>query len=139
MIPTGEIETVVGTPFDFRNAATLGSRINDHSMQLKNGKGYDHNFVLNKHAARTPVARVKGDISGIVMEVFTDQPGLQLYSGNFMEGKNILKWSAKDEYRTAFAMETQHFPDSPNKPSFPSTELRPGQSYKSSTCYKFCI
>ncbi|MEO6849653.1 MAG: hypothetical protein ABI166_03455 [Mucilaginibacter sp.] len=76
-------------------------------------------------------------VSGIVMEVFTNQPGMQFYRGNFMQGKNILKYGLKDDYRTAFAMETQHFPDSPNQPSFPSTELRPGQLYKTSTGYKF--
>jgi len=137
LIPTGEIDTVANTPFDFRSAATIGSRINDHNVQLKSGGGYDHNFVLNKHAWRTPVARVKGDISGIIMEIFTDQPGLQFYTGNFMQGKNTLKCGQKDDYRTAFALDTQRFPDAPNQPSFPSAELKPGQLYKTTTCYKF--
>lgn len=137
LIPTGDIDDVSGTPFDFRKVATIGSRINDHNGQLKKGKGFDHNFVLNKHAMHTPVARVKGDKSGIVMEVFTDQPGLQFYSGNFMRGKNILKGGGKDGYRTAFAMETQHFPDSPNQPSFPSTLLSRGKEYKTQTVYRF--
>ncbi|MBB3057646.1 aldose epimerase family protein [Mucilaginibacter gotjawali] len=137
LTPTGNIEDVTGTPFDFRKAATIGSRINDHSGQLKNGKGFDHNFVLNKHAMHTPVARVKGDKSGIVMEVFTDQPGLQFYSGNFMRGKNILKGGGKDGYRTAFSMETQHFPDPPNKPLLTSTLLSRGKEYKAQTIYRF--
>jgi aldose 1-epimerase len=137
LIPTGNLEDVTGTPFDFRKVATIGARINDHNEQLEKGKGYDHNFLLNKHAIRTPVARVKGDKSGILMEVFTDQPGLQFYSGNFMKGKNTMKRGKKDAYRTAFALETQHFPDSPNQPSFPTTELKPGQTYKTMSCYKF--
>jgi len=136
-IPTGSLEDVAGTPFDFRKGYLIGSRINDHNEQLSNGKGYDHNFVLNPHSTRTSVASVIGDKSGIVMEVFTDQPGLQFYSGNFMQAKNTMKGGHKDEYRTAFAMETQHFPDSPNQPSFPSTVLKPGEVYQSTSVYKF--
>ena len=136
-IPTGSLEDVAGTPFDFRKGYSIGSRINDHNEQLSNGKGYDHNFVLNPHSTRTSVASVIGDKSGIVMEVFTDQPGLQFYSGNFMQAKNTMKGGHKDEYRTAFAMETQHFPDSPNQPSFPSTVLKPGEVYQSTSVYKF--
>jgi aldose 1-epimerase len=137
LIPFGKEETVHGTPFDVTRTATIGSRINDNNDQLKNGKGYDHNFVLNKHAPNIAVATVKGDKSGIVMEIFTDQPGLQFYSGNFMQAKNIMKEGKKDEFRTAFAMETQHFPDSPNQPLFPATELKPGQTYKTTSVYKF--
>ena len=137
LIPTGVIESIVGTPFDFRRGATIGSRINDHNTQLANGKGYDHNYLLNAHHINTSVANVIGDKSGIVMDVFTDQPGLQFYSGNFMQSKNTMKGGHKDDYRTAFAMETQHFPDSPNQPSFPSTELKPGQQYHSISIYKF--
>ena len=136
-IPTGSLEDVAGTPFDFRKGYSIGSRINDHNEQLSNGKGYDHNFVLNPHSTRTSVASVIGDKSGIVMEVFTDQPGLQFYSGNFMQAKNTMKGGHKDEYRTAFAMETQHFPDSPNQPTFPSTVLKPGEVYQSTSVYKF--
>ncbi|BAU54152.1 aldose epimerase family protein [Mucilaginibacter gotjawali] len=136
-IPTGKIEPVAGTPFDFTKPATIGSRINDNNEQLKNGTGYDHNFVLDKHDLTTPIATATGDKSGIEMQVFTTEPGLQFYSGNFMKGGNTMHGGAKDELRTAFAMETQHYPDSPNKPQFPSTELKPGETYKTVTIYKF--
>ena len=138
-IPTGKIEPVAGTPFDFTKAATIGSRINDHNEQLKNGTGYDHNYVLNKHDLKIPVATVTGDKSGIEMQVFTTEPGLQFYSGNFMKGSNAIHGGAKDEKRTAFAMETQHYPDSPNKSQFPSTELKPGETYQTVTIYKFSV
>ena len=138
LIPTGKIEPVKGTPFDFITPATIGARINDTTNeQLKNGKGYDHNFVLNKHDLNTPVATVKGDKTGIIMKVYTEEPGLQFYSGNFMAGTNTMKYGEKDEHRTAFAMETQHFPDSPNQAQFPSTTLKTGQTYKTQTIYKF--
>jgi aldose 1-epimerase len=137
LIPTGKIATVQGTPFDFRKATTIGARINEGDEQLKNGQGYDHNFVLNKHTLQTPIATVQGDVSGIVMEIFTEEPGIQFYSGNFMKGEFKFKGDKKDDNRTAFALETQHFPDSPNKPEFPSTELKPGQTYKTTTIYKF--
>lgn len=137
LIPTGKIITVKGTPFDFTMPATIGARINDTSKQIRNGRGYDHNFVLNKHSFATPVATVKGDKTGIVMKVYTEEPGLQFYSGNFMGGANTMKYGEKDARRTAFAMETQHFPDSPNQPQFPATTLKPGQTYKTQTMYKF--
>lgn len=137
LIPTGKIEPVAGTPFDFRKATAIGARINAPNEQLKFGGGYDHNYVLNKHTLATKVASVKGDKSGIVMEVYTEEPGLQFYSGNFMHSKNSMKAGKKDDYRTAFAMETQHFPDSPNQPQFPTTVLKPGQTYKTQSCYKF--
>lgn len=139
LIPTGKIETVSGTPFDFTKPTTIGSRINDKNDQLKDGGGYDHNFVLDKHDINTPIATVTGDKSGIVMQIFTDEPGLQFYSGNFMKGGNTMHGGAKDDYRTGFAMETQHFPDSPNKPQFPSTELKPGETYKTVTIYRFSV
>src|ERR1700761_659789 len=137
LIPTGKIETVKGTPLDFTTPVAIGARINDANEQLKNGKGYDHNFVLDKHDINQPVATVKGDKTGIVMEIYTEEPGLQFYSGNFMQGKNVMKYGEKDDYRTAFAMETQHYPDSPNQPQFPSTVLKPGQVYKTQSIYKF--
>ena len=137
LIPTGKIVTVKGTPFDFTMPTTIGAHINDTSKQIKNGRGYDHNFVLNKHGFATPVATVKGDKTGIVMKVYTEEPGLQFYSGNFMGGANTMKYGEKDEHRTAFALETQHFPDSPNQPQFPATTLKPGQTYKTQTMYKF--
>ena len=138
-IPSGPIAPVAGTPFDFTKPATIGSRINDNNEQLKNGKGYDHNFVLDKHDITTPVATVIGDKSGIKMEIFTTEPGLQFYSGNFMTGANTMLGGKTDSYRTGFAMETQHYPDSPNRPDFPSTELKPGQVYKTVTIYKFLV
>ncbi len=122
---------------DFTKPATIGARINDASQQLKNGKGYDHNFVLNRHDINQPIATVTGDKTGIVMEIYTEEPGLQFYSGNFMQSKNMMKYGEKDDYRTAFAMETQHYPDSPNQPGFPSTLLKPGQVYKTKSIYKF--
>ena len=139
LIPTGKIEDVKGTPFDFDQPTTIGARINTDNQQLKDGKGYDHNFVLNQHDVKTPVAIAIGDKTGIEMEVYTEEPGLQFYSGNFMQSKNGMKYSHKDDYRTAFAMETQHFPDSPNQPNFPSTVLKPGQLYKTSSEYKFTV
>jgi aldose 1-epimerase len=139
LIPTGKIENVHGTPFDFTKPTTIGQRINDNNVQLKDGKGYDHNYVLNKHDIKTPIATVIGDKSGIKMEVFTEEPGLQFYSGNFMQAKNAMKRGIKDEFRTSFAMETQHYPDSPNQPQFPSTELKPGQVYKTQSLYKFSV
>jgi len=139
LIPTGKIEKVRGTPFDFTKAITIGARINDKNEQLTFGKGYDHNYVLNKTKAMGMfhAATVKGDKSGIVMDIYTQEPGLQFYSGNFMQSKNTFKTGAKDDFRTAIALETQHFPDSPNQPAFPSTVLKPGQVYKTSSVYKF--
>lgn len=139
LIPTGKIEKVKGTPFDFTKATTIGARVNDKNEQLTFGKGYDHNYVLNKTKAMGMfhAATVKGDKSGIVMDIYTQEPGLQFYSGNFMQGKNTFKTGAKDDFRTAIALETQHFPDSPNQPAFPSTVLKPGQVYKTSSIYKF--
>jgi len=139
LIPTGKIAPVAGTPFDFTKPATIGSRINEKDEQLKNGKGYDHNFVLDKHDITTPVATVTGDKSGIKLQIFTDEPGLQFYSGNFMNGGNTMLGGKTDDYRTGFAMETQHYPDSPNQPQFPSTVLKPGQTYKTVTIYKFSV
>lgn len=138
-IPLGPIATVKGTPFDFTTPTTIGARINEDNQQLKNGKGYDHNFVLNgtKVDGLNHAATVTGDKSGIVMNVYTQEPGLQFYSGNFMAGKNTFSNGSKDDYRTAFAMETQHFPDSPNEPSYPSTVLKPGQLYKTFSLYNF--
>ncbi|MBE5321518.1 galactose mutarotase [Pedobacter sp. MR2016-19] len=139
LIPTGKMDKVKGTPFDFTTATTIGARINDKNEQLTFGKGYDHNYVLNKTKAMGMfhAATVKGDKSGIIMDIYTQEPGLQFYSGNFMQSKNTFKTGAKDDFRTAIAMETQHFPDSPNQPAFPSTVLKPGEVYKTSSIYKF--
>ena len=139
MIPTGKIEPVAGTPFDFTKPVTIGARIEQDNQQLKYGNGYDHNFVLNETKVNglNHAATVIGDRSGIVMDIYTEEPGLQFYSGNFMQGKNTFKDGSKDDFRTAFAMETQHFPDSPNQPSFPSIVLNPGQTYHTVSVYQF--
>lgn len=136
LIPTGDLAEVKGSPFDFRIAEKIGSRINTDNQQLHFGKGYDHNFVLNKNGM--PAATVSADQSGIIMRIYTTEPGLQFYSGNFMQGKNKLR-TGPDEFRTAFALETQHFPDSPNQPTFPGTVLKPGEVYRSNSTYAFSL
>jgi len=141
LIPLGTNISVENTPFDFRKSVAIGSRIDEENEQLKNGSGYDHNFVLDKMNLKDyfNAAKVKGDLTGIVMEVFTDEPGLQFYGGNFMKGANLLKSGAKDDYRTAFCLETQHFPDSPNQSTFPPIILNPGDVYRTSTEYVFSV
>jgi aldose 1-epimerase len=135
IIPMG-IFPVDQTPFDFRHATPIGERINNGNTQLTYGAGYDHNFVLNGNGLRK-VATAKGDKRNITMEVITDQPGMQLYTGNYMKGENQVSGGFKDEFRTAFCLETQHFPDSPNHPEFPTTVLNPGEIFRSTTIYKF--
>ena len=139
LIPFGTLDPVANTPFDFTQFHTIGERIEQENQQLKNGMGYDHNFVLTD--TKTPTmhkaATVIGDISGIVMEIRTLEPGLQFYSGNFMQGKTIFKSEAKDDFRTAIALETQHFPDAPNQPDFPSIMLEPGNVYETTSVYQF--
>ena len=139
LIPSGEFRKVEGTAFDFTQPHRIGERIKTENEQLKNGGGYDHNFVLSGKQAEgmNHAAKVIGDESGIVMNIYTEEPGLQFYSGNFMQSKNTFKSGAKDEYRTAFAMETQHFPDAPNQPEFPSITLKPGDTYHTVSKYKF--
>ncbi|HEV7620119.1 MAG TPA: aldose epimerase family protein [Flavisolibacter sp.] len=140
LIPTGKLERVAGTPFDFTTPHSIGERIGQQNEQLKNGKGYDHNFVLtNGSSSMKQAATVRADQSGIVMDIETEEPGLQFYSGNFMGSKNTFKGGSKDDFRTAFAFETQHFPDSPNQPSFPSTVLEPGKTYHTISVYKFSV
>ena len=142
LIPIGKIVPVANTPLDFRKPTTIGARVNDTSdIQIKYGKGYDHNFVLNKNAGTglNKAAEVIGDNSGIQMDVFTSEPGVQFYGGNFMQGTNYIKGKKKDDFRTAFCLETQHFPDSPNQPSFPTTTLEPGKKYTSTTEYVFSV
>jgi aldose 1-epimerase len=138
LIPTGELRSVQGTPFDFRNPAVIGTRINDDDPQLKYGRGYDHTWVLDSGGSESPTlaARVVEPQSGRALEVWTTEPGIQFYTGNFLDG---LPGKGGKVYarRTAFCLETQHFPDSPNHPNFPSTVLRPGQQYHSVTIYKF--
>src|SRR5438876_8995788 len=141
LIPTGEIRSVEGTPFDFRTPTPIGARIDQDDEQLRYGEGYDHNFVLNKGAdgGPTPAARVYEPSSGRLMEIYTTEPGLQFYSGNFLDGTLRGKHGVVYRRRYGFAMETQHYPDSPNRPTFPSTTLRPGESYHSRTIYKFGV
>ena len=139
LIPTGEITPVKGTPMDFTKAAVIGSRINADYEQLKFGKGYDHNWVLNqkKTGAMTHAATLYDPKSGRVMEVSTTEPAIQFYSGNFLDGTIIGKSGKAYAFRNGLCLETQHYPDSPNKPKFPSTELKPGQTYATTTLYKF--
>jgi len=137
-IPTGELRPVKGTAFDFQKAATIGSRITNQDEQLKFGLGYDHNWVINKPPGKLAVvAKVHEPKSGRTMEVLSTEPGLQFYSGNFLDGTNVGKGGEVYRYRNGFVMEPQHFPDSPNKPEFPSVVLRPGQTYKNTIIYKF--
>lgn len=140
LIPTGEIRKVEGTPFDFRKSTAIGERINGDDEQLKLGRGYDHNFVLD-HSGHglTLAARAVDPDSGRVLEVLTTQPGIQFYTGNFLDGTVHGKGGKVYGHRYAFCLETQHFPDSPNKPDFPSAELKPGQTYQETTVFKFSI
>lgn len=140
LIPTGALENVEGTPLDFRKPMALGARINDDYDQLKLGKGYDFNYVINGGGHGMVVAaRAVDPQSGRVLEVRTTQPGIQLYTGNFLDGTIHGKDGKVYGPRSAFCLETQHFPDSPNKPDFPSAELKPGQTYHETTIYKFSI
>lgn len=128
---------------DFRKPEKFGARIGANYDQLKLGPGYDHNYVLNKKGLEMSfAARVYEPVSGRVMEVYTTEPGMQVYSGNFLEGKvprDVGKGGKVYNFRDAFCLETQHFPDSPNKPNFPTTVLRPGQWFNSTTIYKFSV
>lgn len=139
LIPTGEIRSVAGTPLDFREPHTFGERINVDDEQLKNGLGYDHNYVLRTAGAGGMIrgARVSEPGSGRVMEVWTTEPGVQVYSGNFLDSTNVGKGGKVYHKHYGFCLETQHFPDSPNQPTFPSCVLRPGQIMRSVTEFRF--
>jgi aldose 1-epimerase len=138
MIPTGELRPVKGTPLDFTTETKVGTRIDDNYEQLVLGKGYDHNFVLNRKAEGLALAaRAYESRSGRVMEISTDQPGVQFYTGNFLDGTVTGKQGHVYKQRYGLCFETQHFPDSPNHPEFPSTVLRPGQRFHSRTILKF--
>jgi aldose 1-epimerase len=140
LIPTGELKPVEGTPFDFRKPTAIGARIGQDDEQLKFGGGYDHNWVINKQMGElTLMARVYEPTSGRVMEVWSTEPGLQFYSGNFLDGKNKGKGGWVYKYRNGFCMEPQHYPDSPNQPNFPSVVLKPGQTYRNTIIYKFSV
>ena len=138
LIPTGELMDVAGTPFDFRVPKLIGQDIGANDAQLHAGLGYDHNFVLNKNApkALTLAARAIEKSNGRVLEVYTEEPGIQFYSGNFLDGSLTGK-GRNYAYRTGFCLEPQHFPDSPNQPGFPNTILQPGDEYTTKTCFKF--
>jgi len=137
LIPTGEFRPVKGTPMDFTQPTPIGGRINADDEQLRFGRGYDHNFAVDgKGSDPVLAARVKEPASGRVLEVFTTEPGVQFYSGNFLDGTITGKNGHVYKQRYAFCLETQHFPDSPNHPEFPTTILRPGRTYHSRTSYK---
>jgi len=142
LIPTGEMPEVQGTPFDFTIAKPIGRDIELDHEQLRYGLGYDHNWVLEKTANKnnmTLAARVHEPTSGRVLEIHTTEPGVQFYCGNFLDGRLIGKSGKPYVHRGGFCLETQHFPDSPNQPNFPSTILRPGEKYDSQTVFRFSV
>ncbi len=141
LIPTGELKSVEGTPFDFRKPTRIGDRINADDRQIRFGGGYDHNWVLNRRTTNDLelAVRVSEPTTGRVMEVWTTEPGMQFYAGNFLDGSNVGKGGKPYKHRHGFCLEAQHFPDSPNQPRFPSAVLKPGQTYRQTTAYKFSI
>jgi aldose 1-epimerase len=140
LIPTGELKPVDGTPFDFRTPTAIGARIGQDDEQLKFGNGYDHNWVINKPMGQLGLmARVYEPTTGRVLEVLSTEPGLQFYTGNFLDGKLTGKGGWAYQFRNGFCMEPQHFPDSPNQPNFPSVVLKPGQVYKHTLIFKFSV
>ena len=154
LIPTGEIVPVAGTPFDFTAPRRIGERIGEPHPQLLRGGGYDHNFVLGGESAPPPgggsdtgaetaglarAARVRDPASGRVLDIFTSEPGIQFYSGNFLDGSVVGKGGRAYRHRSGFCLETQHYPDSPNQPRFPDTVLRPGEEYRSRTVWRFSV
>jgi aldose 1-epimerase len=141
LIPTGRLEPVAGTPMDFTRSTSIGARIHDEFKQLRFGRGYDHNYVLNGggRGSVVEVARVHDPGSGRELTVLTDQPGMQFYSGNLLDGTLVGAGGHAYRQGNAFALETQHFPDSPHHANFPSTVLRPGQTYRATTAYRFAV
>ena len=140
LIPTGELEIVKNTPFDFTTPTAIGARIDVENEQLAFGKGYDHNFVIDKKlGAYEQIAQIYAPKSGILMSIKTDQPGLQFYSGNFMKGKLMGKRGDMHNYRSGIALEAQNFPDAPNHTNFPSAVLLPSETYTQTTSYTFSI
>jgi aldose 1-epimerase len=138
LIPTGDLAPVEGTPFDFREPTAIGARIDQDNEQLKFGLGYDHNFVINRSAEGLGLAAtVVEPTTGRRMEVLTTEPGVQFYSGNFLDGTVTGKGGTVYQKRAGFCLETQHYPDSPNQPQFPTTVLEPGQTYRTTTVYRF--
>jgi aldose 1-epimerase len=140
LIPTGELKPVAGTPFDFTRPTAVGSRIGQNDEQLKLGNGYDHNFVLNRTGSGLSLAaRVEEPTTGRVLEVETTEPAVQFYTGNFLDGTLKGKGGHVYPMRAALCLETQHYPDSPNHPSFPTTLLKPDQTYQTTTVYRFSV
>ena len=140
LIPTGELKPVEGTPFDFRTPTAIGARIGQDDEQLKFGKGYDHNWVVNHPMGQLALdARVTEPTTGRILEVWSTEPGLQFYTGNFLDGSMTGKAGQVYRFRSAFAMEPQHFPDSPNHDNFPSVVLHPGETYHNTIIYKFSV
>ena len=137
-IPTGEIAALEGTPLDFRQGTPIGDRIGEENEQLGFGAGYDHNYVVNRDGPGLVLAATAHDpATGRTMDVLTEEPGIQFYSGNFLDGHHVGKDGVAYAHRNGFCLETQHYPDSPNQPDFPSTVLRPGETYSTTTVYKF--
>ncbi|OFW07906.1 MAG: galactose mutarotase [Acidobacteria bacterium RIFCSPLOWO2_02_FULL_67_36] len=140
LIPAGQLAPVQGTPFDFRTPTAIGARIDANDPQLTNGKGYDHNWVLNRTGAGLQhAARVVEPTTGRTLDIATTEPGIQFYAGNFLDGTITGKGGHVYNHRTGFCLETQHYPDSPNKPGFPSTILKPGQEYSTKTVFTFGV
>lgn len=140
LIPTGELADVTGTPFDFRTPTAMGARIDADDMQIARGRGYDHNYVLRRTGEGLQrAARVVDPSSGRMLEIDTTEPGIQFYSGNFLDGSITGKAGRAYQHRYGFCLETQHYPDSPNQPAFPSTILRPGEEYATTTVFRFGV
>ena len=141
LVPLGIVAPVTGTPFDFRTAARIGARVDARDEQLARGGGYDHNYVIDETAAGSLLhaAHVHEPVTGRTLDVHTTEPGVQFYSGNFLDGSIRGKGDRSYGRRSGFCLETQHFPDSPNQPRFPSTVLRPGEEYRSRTVYRFGV
>lgn len=139
LIPTGELKNVSGTPFDFTKEETIGKRINDNDAQLKIAGGYDHAWIFDKVDNLSVVGSAYDSISGRLLELSTTEPSVQFYTGNFLNGSVTGKFNAVYAHRYGFCLETQHYPDAPNQPAFPTTELNPGDVYKSQTVYKFSV
>lgn len=138
LIPTGELKRVTDTPMDFTKPIEIGARIDQDDDQLQFGRGYDHNWVLNTDDESLAfAARVYEPTTGRILEVYTTQPGIQFYTGNFLDGRNVGKNQRAYKFRYGLCLETQHYPNSPNQPNFPSTVLKPGETYTHTTVYKF--
>ena len=139
LIPTGKLEAVAGTPFDFRTPTAIGARITAPNQQLRFAGGYDHNFVLNgAESGLSHAAQAVDPAAGRTLDVYTTQPGLQFYTGNFLDG-SFAGIGGVYGHRSGFALETQHYPDSPNHANFPSVVLRPGDTYRSQTVFRFGV